>query len=326
VRLALPVALLLGCNPESPWSGGPGAGAGELPDGFHLGVNLPWRVYGRDVGSSAWGHDGISKNAGEVDAQLGQVAETGVVVVRWFVLTDGRSGVQFDSTGMPTGLDEESFDDFGTMVDLAEDHGLMLVPVILDYLWLAPAEEVDGATLGGHAAVIRTEGGRTALVDEVYRPLLQAYGERPGIVAWDLINEPEWGVEGVSGGWLEDGVGLSEMQAFVALGAEAVHEDTDHLATVGGASTVTAGRLWGDSGIDLVQLHAYEDDALTFDASTVAGELPAVVGELGTTTGHGDLPDNIDTIEDLGYLGAWPWSLNADDDASGLTVEDLAEL
>jgi len=326
VRATLPLALLLACNPDSPWGSGPAAGAGELPDGFHLGVNLPWRVYGRDVGTSAWGHDGISQNAHEVDAQLGQISETGVVVVRWFVLTDGRSGVRFDSSGMPTGLDEESFDDFGTMVDLAEDHGLMLVPVILDYLWLAPAEEVDGVTLGGHAAVIRTEGGRTALVDEVYRPLLQAYGERPGIVAWDLINEPEWGVEGVGGGWLEDGVGLDEMQDFVALGAEAVHEDTDHLATVGGASTVTAGRLWSDSGIDLVQLHAYEEDALTLEASTVAGDLPAVVGELGTATEHGSLPENIDTIEELGYLGAWPWSLNADDEASGLTVEDLAEL
>jgi hypothetical protein len=318
---------LAGCT-DSAWlsPGPPAPTLGELPSGFHVGVNLPWRGYGRDFGASAWGHDGVSVNAAALDAQLGALGEADVAIVRWFVLCDGRSGVRFGEDGLPEGLAPEVFDDLGVAVDLAEDHGVMLVPVLLDFLWFAPAEVVDGVQLGGHAGVVASSDGRAALVDRVFTPLLVEFGQRSGIVAWDIVNEPDWAIEGVGGGWLGDGVSLEAMHDLVSAATQAVHTETGQLATVGGASLLSAGSLWSDAGIDFVQVHAYEGLATQTEASLVGAGLPVVVGELGTSADHGDLGANTDALEGLGYRGVWPWSLNADDEASELGVEELAAL
>ncbi len=303
-------------------TGSPVAAADALLSEFHLGVNQPWLGYGTDFGVSAWGDYGLAGQPQQVEADLAAIAASGARVVRWFVLTDGRSGVIFDQ-GVPVGLQDDVFEDLDLLLDVAEAHDLLLVPVLLDFTWLAPEQQVEGVQLGGRADVLRSEVALAGLVDDVLRPILRRYADRPGVLAWDLINEPVWAVQGLGGGWLGDGVELEEMLRYMDASAAAVHQETAHRVTIGCASALTV-PLWADVDVDLVQLHAYDDSAFDRNAVDVCGSLPCVIGELGTSADDGDLLDNIQRLADRGYDGVWPWSLRADDDASDLDLDQLA--
>ena len=314
VILLLPV---LACTGPSDTS----APVSGLPEGFHVGVNYPWRSYGSDFGTNAWGVGGVAQHEDEVAADFAAMADAGVAVVRWFVLTDGRGGLVFDDS-MPSALQPETLADLDKAVDLAEASGLVLVPSLIDFWWLSEPVELAGVQLGGHADVIGTAEGREALIEAAIRPLTARYGQRQGIGAWEIINEPEWAIDGIGGGWLGDAVPLDAMQRFVAEAAAAIHQEADQPVTVGSASVAHARTLWVSQGLDLLQVHSYDGAALSTDAAEVS-QLPCIVGELGTAAKYGDLSDNIAAVEARGYGGVWLWSLRAEDDASDLDLEAL---
>src|SRR6185369_8457879 len=62
-----------------------------------------------------------------------------------------------------------------------------------------PTAAMAGITIPGIAPIVRDAGKRAALLERVVRPLAQAaersaYHDR--LVAWDVINEPEWAIAG----------------------------------------------------------------------------------------------------------------------------------
>jgi len=305
-------------------SGTSAAAPAALPEGFHLGVNMPWRSYGNDFGDNAWGVGGVADHVEEVDEALAEVADAGIAVVRWFVLTDGRAAVEFDADGLPTGVQDAALDDLSALLDLIEDHDLLLVPVLLDFGWCAPATEEGGVQMGGRCDVLATDAGREALVDLVLRPIFVELSDRPGLLAWDLVNEPLWAVTELGGGWLGDGVPLADMHAFTRLATAAAREETEQMITIGAASIASCELLWGHEELDLLQVHSYDGAALSTAAVVVDPDVPVVVGELGTSAEYGDLGANLSTIEGNGYAGAWPWSLLASDDASDLDLDEMA--
>ena len=67
------------------------------------GCNYPWSAdgttvyYGLDFGANIWGsHLGVSSRREAVQRDFDEMAALGFVAARWFVLTDGRSGILFD--------------------------------------------------------------------------------------------------------------------------------------------------------------------------------------------------------------------------------------
>ena len=314
------LALLLSCTGDPV---GDTAVPFGLPDEFHVGVNYPWRSYGSDFGSNAWSVGGAVDHSEAISADFAALAGAGVSVVRWFVLTDGRSGIVFDADGSPESLDPQVLDDFDAAVSLAEQHGLVLVPSLIDFWWLAPPEVIDGVQMGGHAGVIARPDSRAALIDGIFRPLLARHGQSPAVGAWEVINEPEWGIEVVGGGWLGDSVSLEAMVAFVDESAAAIHQETAHPATLGSASIDATRLLWTQRDLDLIQVHSYDGAAQRTDAATISAA-PVVVGELGTSGAYGSLGANLSTLEANGYAGVWLWSMHADDEASALDLDEIA--
>ena len=105
---------------------------------FFVGANLPWLRYGGDFGANRWAMSGGLSQRDDAEATIDRLhllRRSGVTVLRWFMLCDGRAGLQVEPDGMPAGLDDFFFRDFDTALDWVSRAGLTLLPVLLDFHW-----------------------------------------------------------------------------------------------------------------------------------------------------------------------------------------------
>jgi hypothetical protein len=297
-------------------------GVAAIESDFVLGVNLPWVRYG-DFGGNAWHPRGGLADGADLGALAGRLQEArayGATALRWFLFCDGRAGIAFDADGMPAGLGPGTVRDVEMAVRLSGDAGLRLVPVLFDYLWCAPRRTVRGVRTGGRTAILREARGRAALVERVVGPILERFGAEPGILAWDVFNEPEWATFGV-GTWRPwRSLARTQMRAWLGTLVQEVHDRTRHLATVGSASARWLDLVRGLK-LDVYQPHWYDHlDARAPLASAVSElglDRPAWLGEFPTRAGRHTAAGVCELARRAGYAGAFAWSLLADDEVSG---------
>ena len=294
---------------------------------FVVGANLPWVDYGNDFGASAWhpagGLSARPESLARLDRTLGSVRQDGIGIVRHFLLCDGRSGIRFDDAGRPTGLDDVFFADVDALVAAARRHAVRLIPTLLDFHLCAPRQMIAGVQLGGRAHLLREDRGRGALIDRVLAPILERYGEEDAILAWDLMNEPEWCVQGLpDSSWAP--VPFSSVQAFLREAAAAVRGSARQPVTVGSAGTWNLD-LVKPLGLDFYQVHWYEAfgwRALERPVRHLRLDRPVILGEFSGR--HPRIPDVLQAARQAGYQGAFVWSLLANDGQSGYSPELVA--
>ena len=281
---------------------------------FLIGANLPWVHYGIDFGANAWRPDGGVAQPDEraqLERTFEHLARSGVRYVRWFLFCDGRAGIQFSPGGRPLGLDGFVFRDVDAALDIARRHDIRIMFVLLDFLWCDPASATRGVQMGGRSYVLADAASRDALFALVLGPLLERYADEPQILAWDIINEPEW----------IRTMDAADLRTFLADSVDLIHGTTCHPVTIG-----SAGMRWRDRytgiGLDFYQVHWYDGlkrqppletplDQLGFDRPVLLGEFP--------TKGSRRHPDEIvETARAAGYSGAFYWSVLANDECSAL--------
>lgn len=284
----------------------------DSPPPFLTGANLPWVHYGIDFGANAWRPSGgvaQAEECAQLQATFANLAAAGVQYVRWFLFCDGRAGIAFSAGGRPLGLDDFVFRDVDAALDIASRHGIRIMFVLLDFLWCDPAGATRGVQMGGRSDVLTDATGRDALLDRVLRPLLERYAEEPAVLAWDVINEPEW----------IKTVAPTELHAWLGDTVALIHSATSHPATIG-----SAGVRWRDRytnlNLDFYQVHWYDSlkrqppldtpvEELGFDRPVLLGEFP--------TRGSKRTPEEIvDAARAAGYSGAFYWSVLAKDECS----------
>lgn len=310
------------------------------------GVNVPWNWYGIDAGAHpTWG---AGYNPSWFEDFFTQCETHGINCVRLWIHCDGRASPEFDGSGFVTGLDATFLSDLGDILLRAENHGVMVMPCLWSFDMLDDGTAGAGPYAGLHADLIQNTSKTQSYIDNALIPIVQCFADTPNLFAWEIINEPEWGVSGV--GSTDQQVSLSEMQRFVGMLAEAIHENCDKMVTVGSAAlkwnseTVPPAddNFWSDAAIqaaysssyaylDFYQIHYYdwcynEDwgyDPFQLTKPTTFWQLdkPTLVGECpADNTGIYTCTQMLDNAYANGYVGVMFWSFNSDfgwDDAIG---------
>jgi hypothetical protein len=290
--------------------------------GFIVGANLPWWSYGGDFGANAWAPEGglgrLATLQGIEDVFKGLAAD-GMRWVRWFVLCDGRAGIEWHPDGRPLGLDRFVLPDLAVALDLAERHGLQLVLALFDFLWFGAGREVDGVRLRGRSRAVADEARRERLLDTVVEPILSQFGRSGAVSAWDVVNEPEWATRAFGGRGSQGAIAAEEMRAFIGQVVKRIHSRTIHQATVGLASAKGL-PLVRDLGLDLYQIHWYDqleaDSPLDRPVSALDLDRPVLLGEFPTRGSARSAASILEAAQASGYAGALAWSVRASDAAS----------
>lgn len=285
------------------------------------GCNYPWSTdgrtvyYGLDFGANVWGsHLGISTRRESVASDFVAMAGLGFTVARWFVFCDGRSGIVYDSAGMPAGLDDHFFDDMDTGLEIARDNGIRLDLVLLDHRWMfkglhhsvvdpVTGLRTEGTLPHGRSNILLSESGRDTLFDRVIVPLVVRYGRSGAradlaeqVAAFELMNEPDFVIRE----WTRDlsrhvprPVSFAVFADMVSRLSALVHAESQALVTVGGARLRNL-HAWDDPslGLDLLQIHTYPDTRRFFRAEPDLFGRPASSLGLSRDVILGEFPGN----------------------------------
>jgi hypothetical protein len=300
--------------PATPDRATNGAGRISWQNGgwYLLGANVPWFNWGCDFGCG--GRKGVSSPA--VAAQLEPVfraaRDSGVRVLRWWVFPGEPWQITRDGAGAPAGVDEAVYADFDAALRLAAAHDLYF-----EFTLFSAPTHLPAAWL--------TDAGQRARLADVLGALFARYAGNPRVLAWDVINEPEWDI------WSGD-VPQEAVQATVQAIAASVHRNSPALVTVG-AARIDGLPLWVGLGLDYYQAHWYDkmnrakDCARCTDYATLRAQhgldKPLVIGEFYA----GQDADALQRFQDFyakGYAGAYPWSLFPDHTNDMMTIDLVA--
>jgi hypothetical protein len=286
---------------------------------FMYGLNFAWESFGGDFGG--YGNQlGVAQNASTIGDKLQNWASNGVSVIRWWVWPDFRgNGVAFSGTN-PTGLASTTLADLEAALSLANQHDVYLMLTLFSF------DGFKSSVPKANMSVFAMDAARRqALVTNVIRPFAraaQASQNSRRLIAWDVINEPEWSVTGASlYGGDEAFDPQDDMQAVTHTQMETLLRDvitglraeSSALVTVG-AAAMKWKNAWSRLDLDFHQFHIYDwvhTSGWPYNRTPTqygVNDKPVVMGELPPT---GVAGANYRTVVDYwygnGYAGALPW-------------------
>lgn len=293
---------------------------------FMYGVNYAWLRFGGDFGGIAqWGQGGVAAEEATHAQNLAAMRAHGASVIRWWVLPDFRGdGIAFDGDDAPVGLGGSALADLEKALQLADQADVYLMLTLFSFDAFRPSEDVAGIWTPGLRPIVLDPAKRTALLEDVVRPFARAAAESPyarRLIAWDVINEPEWAMAGASPYGDMDytpSAGLetlthAEMEDFVGDVIAVLDEESGALVSVGAAAFKWA-HAWQSLPTDFHHFHMYEwidtwwpytgtpADYDLADKPLVMGELP--MGDLAPGAPYAAV---LGSWWDHGYAGALGW-------------------
>jgi hypothetical protein len=282
-------------------------------DWFLLGYNYPWHEYNKDFLPDS--PQNVRANYARIDAQLADLRAHGTHVTRWYVFNDASSYPLFDAQGQVAGLPPQFLQQFDDAVALASAHGIYLIPVLLDEHNLMRRD-----SRAARPQVVTDPAVRQTFLDRAVRPLLERYGQHPAILAWSVINEPEYATVELNLQPDRRRVAQATMAAYIQEAAQLIHRHTRQLVALDTSLPWVA--AWEGLGIDLYLAHWYPWMARYWPqfspyeraASTLGVDRPVVIGEFATANTPYSLTESLDRFYANGYAGALAWSYtnNAD--------------
>jgi len=320
--------------------------------GWLLGANLPWIKCGGDFGGNRWGAYGIGRpnppppppqdpplSSQALSTTFLAMQTAGVNVARWFLFFDGRAGIVYDlDSGSPTGLDTFILGDLDAAVTIARTYSIKIMFVLISFEWM---KKKINNVVGGRSEILSDPAKQDDLVNNVFVPLFRHLADDTSVLAYDIANEPEWALLGVTGQGDPDAsfepLQLDAFQGFVTKVSQAAQLNAPaQYVTLGSARAKWVG-LWQNVGLDFYQFHYYPE---TENPKTLLEVLPDLPPDLDRPIWLGEFPANVAgspdpmraTLEaayDFGsqggtkLAGAAPWPMRDVGDGFGAVNTDV---
>ncbi|MEM6804231.1 MAG: hypothetical protein AAF696_22695 [Bacteroidota bacterium] len=305
------------------------------------GINIPWNNFGWDVGLHPG--KGVGYDPFWFEEAFSRMESHGVNTARFWLHCDGRATPEFDRDDFVSGLDAPFFDHLDDLVNRAANHRVKLIICLWSF---ELAEEIPD--------FIRDVDKTQSYIDLVLTPMLQRYADRCNILAWEVMNEPEWTVKGLKRGH-EGQLELAEIQRFVAQHLVAIHEHSSQMTTLGSASlkwnadlraSEEKDFLWSDQALqnvwddplaylDFYQIHFFDwmkERGNNFDpflkpASWYHSDKPILIGETPIRSEYYEPEEMLEKGFKNGYMGTMMWSYSARDGLGSWlgTANELAD-
>jgi len=296
---------------------------------FMVGTNWAWNQWGGDFGGiSAWGSQGVSAGANDFSSKMAEMQGGGVSVIRWWMFPRFLSdGISWGSDDAPSGVSGSLTADVQKALELAEQHDVyvMLTPFSFDNF---KATATEGGLLSrGIEPMVTNATLRKKLLDNLIVPVADAVESSPykhRMIAWDLINEPEWAVSGANkyGGEAFDpdaslqAVSHDQMETFLTELAAALRAHSSALLSVGGAAI-----KWYDAWLkvdqDFYMFHYYDwvyqyYPYTSYNPQTLGLTKPVVIGEFPNQglTAVGSADKVLAELWQYGFAGGLTWAYN----------------
>ncbi|MCS6823338.1 MAG: cellulase family glycosylhydrolase [Cytophagaceae bacterium] len=287
-------------------------------------MNIAWNNYGWDFGNNAAGYGG--GNGYDPlwwENTFNDIKLHGGNCVRIWIHCKAEHNPLFNSSGFCTGLNTNFFNHLDDLLLRAENHNLMVIFCLFDFML---------ADVGRHD-LIKDVHKTQAYINNALKPMVQRYAGKCNLLAWEIINEPEWIMSGVPGAGNHAGapVTISEMQRFVGMCASVIHRNSSKYVTVGSTSikwnsTVTPAvqNYWTDAMLrnatsddpfaylDFYQIHYYDwmGNSLSPFATLKSYwqlDKPVLIGETGDN-GNYNFQQQYNLSYQNGYAGTLMWA------------------
>lgn len=285
---------------------------------FLNGANVPWVDFARDIGPG-------ETNFAQFGKLFKETHDYGANSVRFWLHTNGTATPEFDADTVK-GPGAGAISDLIQILDSAYkyDVGLILSLWSHDMLRLTTGEPY----LTQNRALLEDTAVLNSYINNALIPMVDSTKDHPGIIAWEIFNEPEGLIEGVpDGGWSSHGhVTREQIQFAVNRMAGAIHRVDTNLMVTNGTHTLASnsdrgvGNFYSDSALisvggdslgylDFYQVHYYSFALNPFDQPCSYWHLdkPLIIGEFHPECNICGEFSNYENLINNGYAGAMGW-------------------
>jgi hypothetical protein len=175
---------------------------------FLSGMNLAWMDFGNDL---------TEFNEALFTKRIDDLSATGGNTLRWWLHTNGRISPEF-TDGVVSGINPVEIKNLKKALDIAYNRGVLLMLCLWSFDMMQPnALEKNWPQ---NRALLEERVKTKAYINNALIPMVESVKGHPGIVCWEIFNEPE----GMTPyGWTPEKIDIEHIQRFINLTAGAIH-------------------------------------------------------------------------------------------------------
>lgn len=284
---------------------------------YPVGVNYAWYNWSYEFSDNNW-----TSNFARIKSDLDTMSTKGVRALRWWVFPDLAYGPLWSGANegsLCTGLPDKWADHMKETCDYALSRNIKIYWTITSFDCARADDSVDHDDIIDNPVVLQS------FLDNAMKPILLKLGDHPGVMGWDIINEPEWIVNKADNGE-PNGKGesfpLSAMRNYIKTTCAYIHQYAKQPVSFGSANMKWLGAqydLWDGLGLDFYDFHWYDWATPYFNpvktpAASLNLDKPVIIGEMMPDSKSSSLgmthKQVLDAIYKNGYAGYMLWSWN----------------